>query len=111
MKIQGNLVVIGALLVFGLLATKWDDVSPLYSVAMSKMEIFYPEGTKWYPPGSQECYRGGGGGNLGCFVTDGEPLEGTALTLALVGALVFAVAVVAFIIWSIKKQKRQQSID
>ena len=100
MKFRGNIVGIGALLVFGLLAAFWDDVSQ-----------FLPEGTKYYPPGSQECYTGSGRGNLGCFITEGEPLEGIALTHALVGALVFAVAVVAYIIWSIKKQKRQQSLD
>ena len=111
MKFQGNLVVIGALLVFGLLATKWDDVSPLYSVAMSKLEKFFPEGTKWYPPGSPKCGTGDTGRNVGCFVIEGEPLEGIALTLALIGALVFVVAVVAYIIWSIKKQKRQKSLD
>ena len=71
MKFRGNLVSIGALLVFGLLAAFWDDVSQ-----------FLPEGTKYLPPGSEECLRGGRGANLGCFITGREPLEGIAQVLA-----------------------------
>ena len=99
-----NLIGIGTLLVFGL-------VSSALAETTLKIEKFLPEGTKWYPPGSPKCGTGDTGRNVGCFVIEGEPLEGIALTLALVGALVFAVAVVAYIIWSIKKQKRQQSLD
>ena len=67
MKLRGNLVAAGALLVFGLVAAFWDDVSQ-----------FLPEGTKYYPPGSQECYDGGGGGNLGCFKFQTDWMEGAA---------------------------------
>jgi hypothetical protein len=68
---------------------------------------------KWYPPGSPECYAGGGSGssgNLGCIIYEGEPLEGIALALAIIGTLVFAASIVAYIIWSIRKDKRQQSL-
>ena len=57
---------------------------------------------KYYPPGSPEC-ASGGTPTAGCTIYKGEPLEGMTLALALVGVLVFAVSVVAIIIWSNKK--------
>ena len=46
---------------------------------------------------------------LDCF--EGEPLKGTSLALALVGALVFAASVVAYFIRGIRKSKQQQSLE
>ena len=66
-----------------------------------KIEKFLPEGTKYYPPGSPEAYENCRDGYHGCYVSEGEPLEGIALALALVLALVFAASIVVYIIWSI----------
>ena len=99
-----NLNGTGTLLAFGF-------VSSALAETTLKIEKFLPEGTKYYPPGSPEAYENCRDGYHGCYVSEGEPLEGIAQVLALVGALVFVVAVVAYIIWSIKKQKRQQSLD
>ena len=99
-----NLIGTGTLWAFGL------DFSA-HAETKLKIEEFLPEGTTYYRPGSPEAYENCRDGHVGCYVTEREPLEGIALTLALIGALVFVVAVVAYIIWSIKKQKRQQSLD
>ena len=99
-----NLIGIGTLLAFGL-------VSSALVENKLKIEKYLPEGAKYYPPGSPEAYENCRDGHVGCYGTGGEPLEGIALALALVGVLVFAASVVAFIIWSNKKTKRQQSLE
>ena len=96
-----NLIGIGTLWAFGLVFSAHD--------AIADVEKYLDENATYYPPGSPGAYENCKYGREGCWVIESEPLEGIALALALVGALVFAVSVVAFIIWSNKKNKRQQS--
>ena len=72
-------------------------VSSALAETTLKIEKFLPEGTKYYPPGSPEAYENCRDGYHGCYVSEGEPLEGIALALA----LVFAASIVVYIIWSI----------
>ena len=98
-----NLISIGTLWAFGLVFSAHD--------AIADVEKYLDENATYYPPGSPGAYENCKYGQDGCWIIESEPLEGIALALALVGALVFAVSVVAFIIWSNKKNKRQQSLE
>ena len=91
-----NLISNGMLLAFGLVSSTHAETTLKFG------DYWKPPKGKSYPPGSPVCYSAGSFGNLGCTVFEGEPLKGTSLALSLVGALVFAASVVAYIFWGIR---------
>ena len=104
-----NLNGTGTLLAFGLVSSAKAQTFKAPSLFTER-----PDPTskgKYYPPGSPECSMGGTATVGGCTVYKDHQLEGVPLALALVGVLVFAVSVVAIIIWSNKKNKRQKSLE
>ena len=112
MRLIKNLNGTGTLLAFGLVSSAKAQTHTVIGPVPFDEERPDPTSKgKYYPPGSPECSMGGTATVGGCTVYKDHQLEGVPLALALVGVLVFAVSVVAIIIWSNKKNKRQKSLE